>query len=191
MPAVKVPEGVTRKVRFQEAANQIMDAVWELIPAEDRLQEQAILDERFDLKAEAYDQQGKRISIPKAREIKNGAALSKFIHRRTLILNFRVNLGINIEPLLTLADQPDLNDILSCSQAILEYLTDQNPYYFTYRYGMKEGLAMGQGIKQLFDLVVWAIDKQVSLKLTPTRRFVIAATNQEVTLDRPEKFEKW
>jgi hypothetical protein len=70
-------------------------------------------------------------------------------------------------------------------------LEHQNPYYFTYRYGQREGSEMEAGIRELYELAVWAKKGGFSLKVTPIRRFKDIATGKEFELDRPEEFAKW
>jgi len=190
LPAVDLPPGKFHKAHFQEVANQIMDAVWNLIPEEDRQQEQAIRDERFELQIQALDENGKDISIPENLIPRHGEALSKFIHRKTLISNFQVNLGIPVEALMNLADQADMRPVAASASAIMEHLERDNPYYFTYRYGQREGRAMQDGIRELLRLARWAIEAGIRLKITPVRRFFDLAADREITLDHPQDFNK-
>lgn len=191
IPPVTVPPGKPRKVHFQDAANAIMDAVWELVPEQVRQSELALLDERFEFLVDVIDADGVASPPPPSRVILHGDSLSKFIHRPVLFNNLRDNLNLPIQTLLDLHNEPPLEDILLATNAILTYLKSINPYYFTYRYGQIEGSAMQAGIQELHDLAVWANHAGMRLRLKPIYRYRTPDSNQEITLDRPENIKKW
>jgi 1-acyl-sn-glycerol-3-phosphate acyltransferase len=192
MPPVQSQPGKPRKLHFQEEANRIMDAVWELIPEEDRVQEQVIENEQFELLIEVEGQHGKTVPIPSELEMKNGQSLSKFVHRKTLITNFIQNMNMpEVAPLTCLADQPEIVEIITATHSILSHLSHHNPYYFTYRYGQREGRAMEAGIRELHDLAHWVREHNLSLRVKPIRRYTDIVTGREIVLDRPEEFAKW
>ena len=192
IPPAQVPPGTPRKQAFQDAADAIMDAVWDLIPAADRARaETTIRDESFDLRIAAQDADGRPVPVPSALRPLHGPAFSKFTHRRTLVANFVENFGLPVDALLRLADAPPAAQVLAAAQAILDHLEKDNPYYFTYRYGQAEGAAMQAGLREVHALAGWAQQHGLTLRITPIRRFVIIATGQQVELDRPEEFAKW
>jgi len=192
IPPIRSPARKSRKQHFQDEADRIMDAVWELIPEEDRVQEQTINNEQFELLVEVRNQDSSIVLIPSELELHHGTAVCKFTHRRTLITNFIQNLNMpEVTPLMRLVDQPEIEEIISATRSILDHLDHDNPYYFTYRYGQREGKAMEAGIRELYELACWVRDNELVLKVTPIRRFKIIATGQEVVLDRPEEFAKW
>jgi len=192
IPPVQIPEGMPRKQAFQQGADAIMDAVWELIPEQDRIQAEAtIRDESFDLRITAADANGRPVPVPPALSPRHGPAFSKFTHRRTLVANFAENFGLPVGALMRLADGPSATEVLTGAQAIIDHLERDNPYYFTYRYGQAEGSAMEAGVREVHALAAWAWENSLTLRITPIRRFVVIATGQEVELDRPEEFAKW
>jgi 1-acyl-sn-glycerol-3-phosphate acyltransferase len=189
---VQASAGKSRKQHFQDEADRIMDAVWELIPEEDRVQEETIKNEEFELQVEVWNREDSIVKIPSELELQHGNALSKFTHRKTLITNFIQNLNMpEVTPLTRLVDQPEINEIITATRSILDHLEHDNPYYFTYRYGQREGIAMEQGIRELYELALWVKENTLNLKVIPIRRFNVIATGEEVVLDRPEEFEKW
>jgi 1-acyl-sn-glycerol-3-phosphate acyltransferase len=192
IPPVQAASGKSRKQHFQDEANRIMDAVWKLIPEEDRVQEETIKNERFELLVDVQKQDGSKIEIPPEVKIQHDTALSKFTHRTTLINNFILNMNMpEVAPLTRLVDQPGIEEIITATRAILNHLEHDNPYYFTYRYGQRDGKAMQQGIDELHELALWVRENNLRLKVTPIRRFKVIATGEEVVLDRPEEFAKW
>jgi len=191
IPPVTIPEGKPRKLHFQDAANAIMDAVYDLVPASVKDQETTVLDERFELRVRAFNTREEEISIPPNHCMPHGAFLSKFIHRPTLFNNLRDNLNLPINALQHLHEHPDNHELLHATNAILTYLKTDNPYYFTYRYGQKEGSSMQSGIQELHHLAVWANNASIRLQITPIRRFRTPDSSDEVVLDRPEEIKKW
>ena len=192
IPPVQIKPGKHRKQLFQAESNRIMDAVWELIPEEDRVQEATIKNEHFELQIKLIDQNGQIVKIPEEFETKNGGAFSKFTHRKTLINNFIQNMDMpEVASLSILTDRPPLDEIITATHSILEHLKLDNPYYFTYRYGQLEGRAMEHGIRELYELANWAKEQELALNVTPIRRFTVITTGEEVVLERPEEFAKW
>jgi len=191
IPPVTIPPGKARKQHFQDAANAIMDAVWELVPDSAKRSELEILDERFEFLVSASAETGEEVPVPDAVQPRHGAALSKFLHRPTLFNNFRDNLQLPVHALKQLHAQPANEDLQTACMAILDYLENENPYYFTYRYGQQEGSAMEAGIRELLALLQWAVDRNLRLQLTPIRRYRTPGDPQETVLDRSEEIRKW
>jgi len=191
LPPVGEPAGKALKLHFQESANRIMDAVWELIPEQDRQAGPVLQDEVFDLRVEALDASGSPVPVPEAFVPLEGAAFAKFTHRTTLINNLRLNLHLPVDALMRLVDRPPLEEILQATSAVLEHLSKDNPYYFTYRYGPREGAAMADGVRQVHALAEWAAGHEYSLQLTPLRSYLDLSSGERRTLDRPEVFKKW
>ena len=192
IPPVQVGLGKPRKQHFQDEADRIMDAVWELIPNEDRVQNEIIKDESFELQIVLKDRDGQTVPVPEELNVNHGDAFSKFTHRKTLINNFIQNMNLpEVAPLMHLADKPGMDEIITATHSILEHLKHDNPYYFTYRYGQREGRAMEYGIRELYNLARWAKEQGLTLEVTPFRRFTVIDTGEEVVLDRPEEFAKW
>ena len=93
--------------------------------------------------------------------------------------------------ILHLVDEPDAAEIIAATSAIIHSLQEENPYYFTYRYGQKEGKAMETGIREVEALARWAEEKQLRIKFTPLRHFTVVKSGEEVTYDRTQSVEKW
>jgi 1-acyl-sn-glycerol-3-phosphate acyltransferase len=192
LPPVQKRSGKSRKQHFQDEADRIMDAVWDLIPEQDRVQEEIIKNESFELQLQVRDQNNQAIPIPTDLMPQYGAAFAKFTHRKTLIDNLIENLNMTkAAPLRQLVDRPSLDEIIQATQAVLSYLEEHNPYYFTYRYGQTEGKAMEHGIREIHELARWAKARNLKLHITPLRRFTVIESGREVILDRPKEFAKW
>ncbi len=192
IPPVQKAQGKSRKQHFQDESDRIMDAVWDLIPDEDKQQEATLRDETFDLHLEVWDTSGNLVAIPETLRPQHGSAFSKFTHRTTLIKNYIQNMELpQVATLTHLVDQPTPAEIIAATQAILHSLQADNPYYFTYRYGQKEGKAMENGIREVDALARWAKEQNLNIKFTPLRKFTVIATGEEITQDRTQDIEKW
>lgn len=191
LPPVGEPDGLPLKQHFQRAADGIMDAVWELIPEQDRARGPGFSDEQFELRVEARNAAGEMLPLPPALQPGQGAAFAKFTHRTTLINNLRLNLRLPVEALMHLADHPSVDEILLATGAILAHLEHDNPFYFTYRYGQQKGQAMAEGIREVHALAEWARAERLELRLAALRSFTDLASGERCLLDRPEEFRKW
>jgi 1-acyl-sn-glycerol-3-phosphate acyltransferase len=191
MPAVELIPGTPRKVVFQQASTRIVDAIWALVPQDEQPDPIPIEDEAFTFELQAFSLSGDEQSIPSNLLPQHGPALSKFIHRTTLFNNLLQNLHLPVQPLKELHTHPEVEQLLSATSAILAYLEVDNPYYFTYRYGPKEGAAMGDGVREFHELLHWAREKGYSIHATPVRKFRHAETGEIHTYTIPQETDKW
>jgi 1-acyl-sn-glycerol-3-phosphate acyltransferase len=191
LPPVQLDPHRPRKQQLQQAADQIVETIWALIPEQDHPGRIEIRDEVFELKTEIRGQGERRVAPPGELSTKHGPALSKFIHRTVLFNNLLQNLRLPIAALRDLHTEPPIADILRATGAILDYLEHDNPYYFTYRYGQAEGGDMARGVRELHALAQWAQTNDCQLKVRAIRRFTRVDTGGSVILDAPEESEKW
>jgi 1-acyl-sn-glycerol-3-phosphate acyltransferase len=191
MPPVELVPGIPRKSVFQQASDRIVDAIWALVPKDEQPDPVPIVDETFVFELCALDTSGEKQVIPSNLNLKHGDALSKFIHRTTLFNNLLQNLHLPVLPLKQLDAHPDIEELLAATSAILAYLENENPYYFTYRYGPKEGRAMGAGVREFHELLHWARAHCLKIHARPVRRFRHADTGEIHTYTTPQETEKW
>jgi 1-acyl-sn-glycerol-3-phosphate acyltransferase len=190
IPPVQLLPGIPRKIQLQDAAQKIMDAVYHLIPPEDRQPEAQIIAERFELLATIKDARGVQQPVPDQYTLKHGTYFAKFLHRATLFNTLRDNLKMPIQILKELHRHPGAAEISSAAQSILDYLESENPYYFTYRYGQKDGAHFKQGIQEVQALADWADKTGVSLELIPRRRYRLPHQDDEIIDDLPKDIKK-
>lgn len=191
IPPVTLNPKTSKKIQFERAAQQIMEAVWELIPNDERMKQESITNEQFDFDARLSDEIGNPIEIPAEYKLTNGASLSKLLYRSTLINNFRDNLNINIAPLKNLDQQPTPQEIIESVGQILNYLKTENPYYFSYRYGQAEGKNFQDGLLQFYNLAHWAKLKNYIIQATPVRRYTDSISGKQVIETHPPDLDKW
>ena len=191
IPAIKVVPGISRKQQLQEAADQIVDGIWALVPGDEQATPIPITDETFAFEVEVMDASDVAVNIPESLRLKHGPALSKVLHRVTLFNNFLNNLQLPVAPLKCIHTQPPLEALLTGTRAILDYLETENPYYFTYRYGAVEGAEMGEGVREFHDLIAWVQAQGYGLRAAPIRRYRRTDTGELVTLEIPQEEDKW
>jgi hypothetical protein len=191
IPPVKILPNHPKKYQFQQASQEIMKAVRALLPKENLSKHEKVENEKFEFYVTIFDSDNNLIQIPQELELTNGAALSKILYRSTLINNFRDNLHLNITPLKNLNLKPSAQEISDSTGSILNYIKFENPYYFTYRYGLKEGSMMQNGIQQLHDLAKWAILNGHHLHAIPKRIYSLTGSDQKVIENHPPELKKW
>ncbi|MGD2162458.1 MAG: lysophospholipid acyltransferase family protein [Anaerolineales bacterium] len=191
IPPVSMIPGTPRKTVLHQASDRIVDAIWALVPKDEQPEPIPIEDETFTFEVKALNSAGEPQPIPTSYQIEHGAALSKFIHRTTLFNNLLQNLNLPVQPLKELDTSPDVEQLLTATGAILSYLEQDNPYYFTYRYGPKEGRAMGEGVREFHELLHWARAEGFSIQATPVRQFHRTETGEIQSYTTPQETEKW
>jgi 1-acyl-sn-glycerol-3-phosphate acyltransferase len=186
----QIKPGLSRKAQLQNVAQEIMDAVYDLIPETERQPEEQFIDERFECLITVNNSLGVEQNIPKQFKVRHGYYFAKFVHRSTLFNTLRDNLKLPIQALKELHRHPSNVELVRAAQAITAYLEEENPYYFTYRYGQKDGSRIEEGIREIQRLAEWAQAKSFSLEIIPRRRYYTLAHAQEVVDDIPKDLKK-
>lgn len=186
-----IPAGKSRKAYLQEYADQVMEAVHQLVPEDQYITEPEIINERFELKITLLNQNQQEIPIPDEFRILEEAPLAKFLHRPAILKIFMINLELPIESLQTLAARPAVSDLVTACQAVLDYLSRENPYLLTYRFGVKEGLAMGQGVQELHQLLLWCREMDYRVHIQPTRFYYSLKKAREIQQTEQGSFQSW
>jgi 1-acyl-sn-glycerol-3-phosphate acyltransferase len=187
----KLPANTARKIYLQDYADRVMEAVHQLVPQEEYKSEPEIVNERIDLTINVVNREGTTLPIPEALAIQEGRALAKLLHRPAILKIFRVNLELPVGPLENLADYPTVEDLIPACQAILDYLDNDNPYLLTYRFGVREGGAMKQGLSQLRDLLVWCREHNRQIEIEATRKYYSLKEGHEVVQTGQDIFQSW
>lgn len=191
IPPAAIPPGKPRKEYLQEYADQVMEAVHQLVPQDQYTTEPEIINERFELKITLLDGDQNEIPFPDHLRIQEAVPLVKFLHRPAILKIFKVNLELPIEPLQTLAEKPAVADLATACQAVLDYLRDENPYLLTYRFGIKEGLAMQDGIQELVQLLGWCQEKEYQVQIQPIRIYYSLKEEREIQHTDQGSFQSW
>jgi 1-acyl-sn-glycerol-3-phosphate acyltransferase len=191
IPAATIPDGISRKAALQDYAGQVLAAIRALVPPGEAPTEYQVSDERFELLVTLQQVHGKPATIPPDLEIVHGSALAKLLHRPAILKLFRENLRLPVEPLEDLQNTQDAANIARATQAILNYLQQENPYLLTYRFGPKEAEAMQAGLQELQALAWWGAGENHSAIIIPVRHYRIAETGGEITETDQGSFRDW
>jgi hypothetical protein len=189
-PVVPNPDAPRREA-LRQAAMEIMEAVTALIPAADRRTGPELLDERFEIDLIARDGQGQGLAVPPDLQITQTAALGKFFYRPAILRIFVKDLHLPAEPLQQLDQAPPASELIGALDAILGYLEAENPGFFTYRFGPREGVAMEAALKELRAVVTWAADQELTLLIRPTRRYRLPDVDEEIVEHDPGRSLVW
>jgi len=179
LPPVELQnESLPMKISLEQAANQIMEAINALVPQEDLQQFQRRAEESYTLEIEIRNY-NERIPIPEELSVDHGNAYAHFLFIPTMMDVLARNLHLPIKPLRRVINEYNLSPVLHAWDAILEYL-EINPGYFTYRFGIDEGLAVKQALLELRQLAEWAQSSGYGLTLNPIRKYRNANTGAQV-----------
>ncbi len=186
-----LPPDQSRKIYLQDYADRVMEAVHQLVPQEDYQTEPEIVNERFRLLVKLADQSGNPLPLPAELAIEEDIPLAKILHRPAILKIFRVNLDLPVEPLEKLADHPGIEDLIPACRAVLNYLENENPYLLTYRFGMREGLAMKQGLSQLYKLLLWCWEREYQIEIQPIRTYFSLKEGRDIVQIEQDIFQFW
>ena len=179
LPPVELKDDtLTMKENLQIAANQILGEINALIPHEDLHRFHKKVDEKYELEINVFPLTSKE-DIPEAYQIKHGYAYAHFLFNPTMMDVLYRNLSLPIRPIKEVIFKDNFDPILSAWQSILDYLAD-NPGYFTYRFGVEEGLAVREALEELIRLGKWVQQSGYDLTLYPIRRYRNANTGARV-----------
>lgn len=187
----KIPPGQSRKEYLQLYADQVMEAVHQLVPHDQFKTEPEIIDERFELSITILDKERNPVQPPADLQVVEAVPLSTFLHRPAILKIFKINLDLPTEPLQRLAEAPLVIDLINACQSVLEYLADENPYLLTYRFGVKGGLAMESGIKELHKLLLWCEAEGYQIRIEPTRIYYSLKQKREIRHTEQGSFQSW
>jgi 1-acyl-sn-glycerol-3-phosphate acyltransferase len=195
LPAVTLPQGTRRREGLQAAADRILLEIEALIPEAYREQRPEIVDERFELHLTATDASDHEVAIPASNELSrpglHADALCKLLYRPWMLHIFAKDLHLPIAPLEHLRDSPDPADLAQALDPILDYVTTQNPGFFTYRFGHRWGIAMEAGLRDLQAVARWAASHGLRLEVRPIRRYRIAGQDEEIVETQPGAAHVW
>jgi len=191
MPAAKLPQGMPRKAYFLEYAAQVMDAVYALVPTEDNASETGIIDECFEMELYLKDKTGKTLELPVELQFQQASQLAKFLHRPAILDIFETNLELPVHSIQILKEKPPVSELIQALQSILLYLENENPYLLTYRFGIKGGLAMQQGLGELLRILEWCSRNDHQITITPVRRYYSLKEEREIIERDQEVYQPW
>lgn len=192
LPPVTLDRSLTKKDALQKAADDLMDAVWELVPEDEhKRKESAPENERFTLDLRLVNRQGQLVPIPDELALTDGAWISRFAHRPNLIDSIRDYVFIPVQVFKEFDRRPSAREIYEAAHSMIEYVENENPQYFNYRYGYKDGEAFHNSFRQLRDLMQWAIEHNHRVEAEARYEYTDPQTGKRHILRIPEEVEQW
>lgn len=160
------------------SANQIMAEINALIPEKDLRRYRRRVEETFELEIDVYNHEIP-IDLPEKFKVKHGSAYARLLYNPTMMDVLVRNIHLPIKPLKSVFHQNDLKPVIRALDAILDYL-QENPGYFTYRFGVEIGLAVKEALLELRKLGEWALESGYALSINPIRYYQNANTGAQV-----------
>ncbi|MGB2956627.1 MAG: hypothetical protein WBB64_11750 [Anaerolineales bacterium] len=117
--------------------------------------------------------------------------LAKFLHRPAILDIFESNLELPVHSIQNLKENPPLSELIQALESILHYLEKENPYLLTYRFGIKGGLAMQQGVGELLRILEWCSRNDHQIAITPLRRYYSPKEAREIIERDQVIYQPW
>lgn len=176
LPPIVINKEESVKEGLQRGANEILKAIDALLPSDEIKNRVKRLDETFDLEISVQNQ-SEYINIPSELRVIHASALARLFYTPVLLDTLKRNLNLPISPL---KDQSPIKDKTAFKTALLSILNylEINPGFFTYRYGIEEGLAVKDALNELSNLVSWVQDTGFGIYLNPVQKYQDAQTLQ-------------
>ncbi|MFU8825968.1 MAG: lysophospholipid acyltransferase family protein [Brevefilum sp.] len=182
MPPVTVDQrDAPLKTVLEQSAQEILEKIKALVPEEELRMAQKKMDEQFFLKVKIHpDELEPGSEPPEDLQIKHGSAYARFLYNPIMIDALVRNLQLPIQPIKKVEQRSDLVPVIAAWDEILAYLKI-NPGFFTYRFGVEEGLAAEQALRELRQLALWVSEQEYALTLKPIHRYTNGHTGAQVT----------
>jgi 1-acyl-sn-glycerol-3-phosphate acyltransferase len=175
LPPVTIPEnGLSLKANLEQAAASVLREINALVPPEDLQQFVQHEDESYHLQIKILGDDGV-LDLPASLRPQHGAAYARFLFYPNLTDVLYRNLHLPIRILKSVGKYLAPEELLIAWQAILDYL-EENPGFFTYRFGIQRGLAVREALLELLQLGKWAQQEDYKINLIPMRRYRNAKT---------------
>ena len=148
IPPAALPEGVDRRQALQEYASLVLARITALVPSSELAGQPKELNYRFSLQP---DYQSSESSQPLLAD-KRGQVFARLLFSPVLLdalhRNLQLPVGVWINPPANVSSA----DFTAALNAVLEYL-EHNPGFFTYRFGVEQGLELARALEDLRDIL--------------------------------------
>jgi 1-acyl-sn-glycerol-3-phosphate acyltransferase len=192
LPPVQLNKSMSKKDALQQAAEEIMDAVWALVPEDERKRKESKPEnEVFSLEIELFDTHGQPVKIPSKLAVSDGSWISRFAHRPNLIDSIRDYTSVPVQVFKELNRKPSAEELYTAAYLMLEYIEKENPQYFNYRYGYEDGAAFPRGFRQLRDLMKWAMENNYQVEAEARYEYTDPQSKDRYVLRVPKEMEQW
>ena len=192
LPPVQLERSTHKKEALQMAADAIMDAVWDLVPDEERKRKESRPEnEVFTLDIKIFDQYGQPVTIPAGLALSDGSWISRFAHRPNLIDSIRDYIFLPVQVLKELDRKPPAEEIHQAAHAMLEYVERENPQYFNFRYGYKDGESFKESFRQLRNLMAWAMQNGHQVEAEACYEYTDPSSGERCVHHIPREVKQW
>jgi len=192
LPPVQLDKSMTKKDALQHATDRIMDSVWELVPEDERKRKESRPEnEVFSLGISVFDSHNQPVKIPPELTLTDGSWISRFAHRPNLIDSIRDYIFIPVQVLKELDRNPPAEEIYMAAHSLLEYVENENPQYFNYRYGYQDGAAFHHSFCQLRDLMKWVMENNYQVEAEARYEYTDPQSGERCVLHVPKEVEQW
>ena len=189
---VRLEKSTHKKEELQQAADRIMDAIWALVPEDERKRKESQPEnEVFSFNVSIRNKNGMPVPIPAELQITDGSWISRFAHRPNLIDSIRDYIFLPVQVLKELHRKPTAEEIYQAAHSMLEYVERDNPQYFNYRYGYKDGEAFHMSFRQLRELMRWAMENQHQVEAETRYEYTDPSSGERRVLHVPQELEQW
>ena len=166
------------KQNLELSAHTILKEINALIPENELRALSHLTEESFSLVVKVF-LNSKQVCIPPEFEILNGDAYARLLFNPVILDVLVRNLRLPIKPLRQLDHRSELMPVINAYDSILNYL-HENPGFFTYRFGMEEGLAVKSALTEIRNLCVWANENNHQISLKTIHRYRNSKTNVSI-----------
>ncbi|MEO0562835.1 MAG: lysophospholipid acyltransferase family protein [Chloroflexota bacterium] len=180
-------EGLSRKETLEHSAGEIMQAVFDLIPQYEKDRWHSIQEEHYEMQIEFLNSNTVVDSLEDVPTLTEPVLVSMFFHRPVLLDAMRRNLELKVGALENLDENRDAAAFRAALDVVLQYVTDDNPFFLTYRFGNDEGKQMIDGLRSLREITAWAADQGYSVNIMPIRKYRMEGDAELTVLRYPEK----
>lgn len=144
--------------------------------------------ENFSIRIELLD-----CSIPTKKDLNlcetDKFILGKFFHFPILLDAMKRNLGLPVGSLQNLGQPVSMTDIVNACRAISDYVNKINPGFFTYRFGIDEGIKMLEAINRLEIKLNGFNESQILI--TPLYSYYDGDTAEYIYLEGPTSLQEF
>ena len=179
-PVTLEPGQASLKAILERSSTQLLDQIRSLVPQSDAQLRHTKLNEVFSLEVQIHSaRSGTPVPLPEDMQIKHGSAYARLMFYPVILDILVRNLRLPIHAIKDVQERKALEPLIAAWSTILAYL-EVTPGFFTYRFGVEEGLAVQKALNELRHLALWVQERDLSISVIPYHRYLDQQTGEEV-----------
>jgi len=173
IPAVPSPANYReRKAIAKTASDTIMNAIYQLVPADDEINKLGDRTEAYSFDVQLTNASGAVVPIPSELAIPYGDDLALFFYRPVLLSVVIDNLERPAAAALTRLDtERDPAAFAVALREMLQVFVTEKPGFLGYRLGYKRAANVVDGLQHLLKLAEWAEPQKLHMHIVPKATF--------------------